>query len=146
MELGPKNDQKMYLFVTCNTDDLKNEAFIAVTKAMLYSNVAIEMENLGDYAILIISSLPIKKIDEKLKRSKVHYILIDLSLAYDLESVLGFLPDSKLELIKNITANVFSPEKTHLKKALKEAVQNENYELAAPIRDLTNTKKNKNEK
>jgi hypothetical protein len=138
MELISEDKKGVYLFIACyNSEEQKTNAFIAVTKAMLFDEVAIEMENLGDHAILFTSSLPLIDIKEKLKITKTHYLLIDLSVTYDLESICGFLPESQIELIKNMNSGVFSKEKPHLKRKLEDSVKNENYELAASLRDLT---------
>ena len=137
MELITEDKKGVYLFVACyNDDSQKKLAFIAVTKAMLFDEVAIEMENLGDHAILFTSILPLSTIKEKLKNTKTHYLLIDLSVTYDLESICGFLPESEIELIKNMNNGTFSKEKPHLKRKLDDSVEKENYELAASLRDL----------
>lgn len=138
MELITEDKKGVYLFVACyNSESQKSEAFIAVTKATLFDEAAIEMENLGDHAILFTSKLSLIEIKEKLNITKTHYILIDLSVTYDLESILGFLPESKIELIKNMNKGVFLKQKPHLKRKLEDSVKNENYELAASLRDLT---------
>lgn len=137
MELIGEDRKGVYLYIACYNSELqKTEAFIAVTKAMLYDEVAIEMENLGDHAILFTSEMHLADIREKLKASKTQFLLIDLSVTYDLESVFGFLPESKIELVKNITQNIFSNEKVHLKRKLDDSVKKERFELAASLRDL----------
>lgn len=131
----------VYLYIACyNNLEQKGEGFIAVTKAILYDEVAIFMENLGDHAILFTSALPIVDIRERLKHKKTHYLLIDLSVSYDLESLSGFLPDSKIEMIKQLTENKFSKDKIRVKHILEEALEKENFELAAPLRDITKEK------
>ncbi len=143
MEIEAAGTRGVYLYIACyNEKAKKQEAFIAVTKAILYNEVVIEMENLGDYAILFTSDMPISDIRDKLKSNKVNYLLIDLSLSYDLESVFGFLPDSKIEMVQKITKGMFSKKKDSLDRKLKESIETENFELAAPIRDL---KKGKDE-
>lgn len=137
MEPIAEGDKGVYLYIACyNNDTKKTNGFIAVTKAMLYDEVAIEMENLGDHAIIFTSILPVKDIREKLNHNKSNYLLIDLSISYDLESVFGFLPESEIEMIKKMTDNKFSTNKPALKRKLDEAIEKENFELAAPLRDL----------
>lgn len=131
----------IYLYIACyNNAAQKGDAFIAVTKAILYDEVAIIMENLGDHAILFTSLMSIPEIKEKLKHKQTQYLLIDLSVSYDLESLSCFLPESKIEMIKNLTDNKFSKNKIRLKYLLGEALEKENFELAAPLRDLTKEK------
>ena len=139
-----EEDKKgVYLYVACFTDSHKKaEAFMAVTKAVLYDEVAIEMENLGDQAILFTTTIPLSTIREKLMHNKTQYILLDLSMSYDLESVFGFLPQSKIDMIKRITSGEFSKEKPRLKNKLDESIQAENFELSAPLRDLAKSKRN----
>jgi hypothetical protein len=137
MEMAEVEKKGVYLYLACYVSETeKQQAFIAVTKAMLYDEVAIDMENLGDHAILFTSTMPLSEIREKLK-NKTPFLLIDLSVTYDLESVLGFLPDSKIELVRKITKNLFSKEKPNLKRKLDESVADEKFELAAALRDLT---------
>lgn len=132
-------DQKdVYLYIACYSKESQSlEASIAVTKAMLYDEVALEMENLGDHAILFTSIIPLAQIKEKLKSNKVPYLLIDLSICYDLESIFGLLPDSQIDLIKNVNQGLFSKNKMHLKRKLQDSIEKESYELAASLRDLT---------
>jgi hypothetical protein len=104
---------------------------------MLFDEVAIEMENLGDHAILFTSTMSLINIKDKLKNNKTPYLLIDISVTFDLESITGFLPDSQIQLIKNINENKFSNDKPHLKRKLDDSVENERFELAASLRDLT---------
>lgn len=138
MELITEDKKGVYLYIACyNSESEKSEALIVVTKAMLYDEVAIELENLGDHAILFTSIKSLTEIKEKLNASKTHYLLIDLGMAYDLESVCGFLPESQMEMIKKITQGIFSKEKNHLKRKMRESVEKENFELSAPLRDLT---------
>lgn len=139
MDTIEKDKKGVYLYIAYYTSVSQSlEASIAVTKAMLFDEVALEMENLGDHAVLFTSIIPLQEIKGKLKSSKVPYLLIDLSIAYDLESVFGFLPDSQIELIKSVNQNLFSKDKIHLKRKLQDSVENESYELAASLRDLTN--------
>lgn len=143
MEPISEAEQGVYLYIACYTNDSeKEEAFIAVTKAMLYDEVAIITENIGDQTLLFTSTLPIEEIKKKLNNSKTKYLLVELSLSYDLESIVGFIPDSKIELIKKITKGKFSKEKNNLKRKLNEAVLKENFELAAPLRDALKSNKN----
>jgi hypothetical protein len=108
METIKEGQKGVYLFIACyNTESKRTQAFIAVTKAMLFDSVAIELENLGDHAILFTSTLPMNEIKERLKSTKAHYLLIDLTISYDLEAISGFLPESKINLIKNINKGLF---------------------------------------
>lgn len=136
-----ETDKNVYLYIACyNSANEKSDAFIVVTKAMLYDEVAIELENIGDHAILFTSIKPLSEINEKLKHSKTHYLLIDLSMVYDLESIFGLLPESDINMVKKITEGVYSGEKIHLKRKLQESIEKENFELSAPLRDLTQNK------
>lgn len=141
METVEEGKKGVYLFIACySSESKKSEAFIAVTKAMLYDEVIIDMENLGDHAILFTSTLSISEIKNKLRNTKAHYLLIDISMSYDLESIYGFLPDSKIKMIKDISESKFSKNKIHLKKKLEDSVDNESYELAASLKDFLDDK------
>ena len=84
MKQNKEEYKGLYLFIACyNTESKKTQAFIAVTKAMLFDSVAIELENLGDHAILFTSKLPMREIKEKLRSTKTHYLLVDLTVSYD---------------------------------------------------------------
>jgi hypothetical protein len=144
METIKEGQKGVYLFIACyNMESKRTQAFIAVTKAMLFDSVAIELENLGDHAILFTSTLPMNEIKERLKSTKAHYLLIDLTISYDLEAISGFLPESKINLIKNINKGLFSKEKISLENKMETAVENENYELAAKTRDSLTVKSSK---
>ena len=137
MEFINKEKIGVYLYVACyNSAEKKQEAFMMVTKAMLHEEVTIELENLGGYAILFTSDKSLAEIREKLNTNKTPFILVDLSLSYDLESMCGFLPDSQIEMIKNITRGVFSKNKPRLAQKLHEAVEDEKFEMAAQLRDF----------
>lgn len=139
MKQNKEEYKGLYLFIACyNTESKKTQAFIAVTKAMLFDSVAIDLENLGDHAILFTSKLPMSEIKEKLRSTKTHYLLVDLTISYDLEAISGFLPESKINLIKNINKGLFSKEKISLENKMETAVESENYELAAKARDSFN--------
>lgn len=127
----------IYLYVACyNNDAQKNKAFISVTKAMLFNEVAIEMENLGDYAILFTSIKSFYEIKNKMKSGNVQYLLIDIGASFDLERISGFISESQIELIKKITAQKFSKDKSHLNRILAESIEEDNFELSAPVRDI----------
>lgn len=133
----------LYLYIACYNNEIKKqEAFIVVTKAMLSEEIAIELENLGDHAIIFTSEKNFGEINQALKGNQIKYLLIDLSLVYDLEAISGFFPDSQIDLIRKITENNFTKEKPYLKQKLEESIAQENFELSAPLRDLT---KNTNE-
>lgn len=132
-----KEVKGVYLYITFYKQETKKiEAFIAVTKAVLFNEVASEIECLGNNAILFSSALEISEIKEKLKKNNAHYLLLDLSISHDLESVYGFFPESKIEIINKITKNIFSKEKPYLKRKLDNSVKSEQFELAAPLRDF----------
>lgn len=137
MELIGEDKKVVYLYIACYNDESeKIKAFIAVTKAMLFDEVAIEMENLGDHAILFTSTMTLLDIKDKLKSNKTPYLLIDISVTFDLESIVGFLPESGIELIKNINKNKFNKEKPYINRKLKDSVDKENFELAAQLKKL----------
>jgi len=133
-----KEVESVYLYVACyNNENQKNEAFIAVTKAMLLDEVATIVESVGDHAILFTSIKTYEEIKEKLNNNKVSYLLINVGVSFDLECISGFIPDSKIEIIKNITEQKFSKNKPFLNRIFEEALLKENFELAAPIIDLS---------
>lgn len=127
----------IYLYIACyNEESKKAKAFIAVTKAMLFDEVAIEMENLGDHAILFTSSMSLVDIKEKLKDNKTPYLLIDIGISYDIESIAGLLPNSDFEIVKNINKNFFSKNKPYLNNKMRDSVEGENFELAACLKKM----------
>jgi hypothetical protein len=144
-KMEPVADERkgLYLYVACySSNSGTQEAFMAVTKAMLSNEVASEIENLGEQAFIFASDMPLQNIKEKLKHSKVPYLLIDLGASYDLEAIIGNLPNVSMEILKNISESKFSKEKTHLKRILENAVRDEKFELAAPLRDIANKQTN----
>lgn len=137
-----EDEMGIYLYLACyNNEAQRNQAFIAVTKAMLFDEVAIVMENIGDHAVLFTSTMKYDEIKSKLINNKVPYLLIDIGASFDLECISGIVPDSKIEMMKNITMQKFSKNKPHLKRILEDAVVKENYELAAPLAPTKNIKK-----
>ena len=129
-------DKNVFLYIACYANEKqKSEGFIAVTKAMLYDEVAIEMENIGDHAIVFTTTKKLSEIKEKLKSSKTPYLLIDIGISYDLESISGIIPDTDIEIFKKISKGEFSKDKNFLKRKLSDSLEEENFELAAALRD-----------
>lgn len=138
-----KEVEGVYLYVACyNDESQKKKAFIAVTKAMLFDEIAIFLECIGEHAVLFTSIKDYNEIKEKLNNNKVPYLLIDIGASFDLECISGFIPDSKIEIIKNITEQRFSKNKPYLNRIFEKALLKENFELAAPIRDLSKRDRN----
>lgn len=127
----------IYLYVSFPSGD-KNEAknFLAVTKANLYSQAAINLESVGEHSILFTSILPYEEIKSKFSSNKIPFLLLNLGILYDLECICGFLPESELKTIQNITTQKFSKNKLRLKRLLQESIEKEKFELAAKLRDI----------
>lgn len=136
MESISESDMGIYLYVTFPSQKKDLESHQAVVMAKLYSEAAIHMEKAGDYSFVFTTILPYEELKSKLWKKNVPFLLINIGLLYDLESICGFLPDTEIETLKNIMSNKFSKEKPHLQKLLTESLDKEKYELAAKLRDV----------
>lgn len=132
---------KTYLYITSfNNDKEKKDAFIAVTKAILYVEVAVEMENFGDYGILFTSFHDVNDINERIKKHGVYYLLIDITMDISMQTVVGMLPDFDLETLKSLQAGfgkkITKEERlNHLKFYREQAAKDQKFEVAAELRD-----------
>ena len=132
---------KTYLYVTSyNEDKDKLEAILALTKAILYVEVAIELENFGEFGILFTSYHEVDDINNRIKKHGIHYLLLDITLNVSMQTVVGMLPDADLGHVKTLQMRAgqgVSKEDRikHLKFYREEAVREQKYELAAELRD-----------
>jgi hypothetical protein len=132
---------KTYLYVTSyNEDKSKLEAILALTKAVLYVEVAIELENFGEFGILFTSYHEVDDINSRIKKHGIHYLLLDITLNVSMQTVVGMLPNADLEQVKTLQMRAgqgVSKEDRikHLKFYREEAVREQKYELAAELRD-----------
>lgn len=132
---------KTYLYVTSYSEDKeKLEAILALTKAILYVEVAIELENFGESGILFTSYHEVDDINSRIKKHGIHYLLLDVTLNISMQTMVGMLPDAELEQVKTIQLRggqgVSKEDRIkHLKYYREEAVREQKYELAAELRD-----------
>lgn len=138
MESALNSKLSVFVFVACYSDDSKkNQSNTAVTKAALYE-VAVEMEDLGQQALVFTTEKKLSEIKKVLRFHKTPFLLVEIGPSYDLELINGFFPESSIELLKKISKNEFSKDKPYLNRILESSVIQENFEIAAPMRDITN--------
>jgi excinuclease UvrABC nuclease subunit len=80
------------------------------------------------------------EVHENLKMKNSSYLLIELTGNVTEESIAGFFPDTDIEELKSLNLENLKNNAEWLKSELNKAVDNEDFEKAAEIRDKLNKK------
>ncbi|HSG31941.1 MAG TPA: UvrB/UvrC motif-containing protein [Thermodesulfobacteriota bacterium] len=135
-----KDDLRVYLFLAWESEEYKKDpkSFMAVIKAMLEDEVAIDMDEIGSHGILFSSILEFDKIKEFLNTKKnIPRIIIELTDNIDSDTISGFFPGTEIKVLENLSLSNFKIESriTYLNKVRDKMVEEQKFEKAAAIRD-----------
>jgi hypothetical protein len=114
---------------------------MAVVRAMIHEEVSISLENIGDGGAVFSSYLPFDEVKEKMKHRKFPYLLIDVSLNIQTDTIDGYLTKTQIEKLKVFIHSANENKLTSLQSKLDEAIKNDDYEKAIVYRDLLKEKK-----
>jgi hypothetical protein len=139
MELIKEEDLNFFIFVSCQSKQTKtHQAAVAVIKAMLFSEGAISLENINENTFVFSTKCSYEYIKKRLGSTKTPFLILDLGVLYDMESVFGKCTNVDLPIFNNIANQNFFKDKPRLKRLFKESVEKENFELAANIKKINN--------
>jgi len=133
---------KTYLFLLQGGDNKKlTDSYVAVKQAHINHVIAGKTERVNNYGVLFTTIMDWIEVNEKLNMKKdEHYLLIELSENFKSETISGVFPDTNIEDIKSLNLENLKDSAHWLERELDKAVDSENYEMAARIRDKINNK------
>lgn len=128
---------KTYLFLLQGGDNKKlTDSYVAVKQAHINHVIAGKTERVNNYGVLFTTIMDWIEVNEKLNMKKdEHYLLIELSENFKSETISGVFPDTNIEDIKSLNLENLKDSANWLERELDKAVDSENYEMAARIRD-----------
>lgn len=133
---------KTYLFLLQGGDNKKlTDSYVAVKQAHINHVIAGKTERVNNYGVLFTTIMDWIEVNEKLNMKKnEHYLLIELSDNFKSETISGVFPDTNIEDIKALNLENLKDSAHWLERELDKAVDSEDYEMAAIIRDKINNK------
>lgn len=133
---------KMFLFLPQDLEGKKKltESYIAVKQAYIKDTIAEKTERVSGYGVIFTTNMSSIEVREKLKMRNSTYLLIELTGNVTEESIAGFFPDTDIEELKSLNLENLKDNAEWLKLELNKAVDNEDFEKAAKIRDKLNKK------
>lgn len=136
-----KEINNTFLYISWNKGEIHKEHFksyMAVMKAIIHEEISVNMENIGENGIVFSSPLAFKDIKEKLKHSKFPYLLIDVSLNIETNTLDGYLSMTEIEKLKTFLVVEKNAKMTSLQMRLESALDEEDYRSAIVYRDQMN--------
>jgi hypothetical protein len=132
---------KMFLFLPQDLDGKKlTESYIAVKQAYIKDAIAEKTERVSGYGVIFTTKMSSIEVREKLKMRNSKYLLIELTGNVTEDSIAGFFPDTDIEELRSLNLENLKDNAEWLKLELNKAVDNEDFEKAAEIRDKLNKK------
>jgi hypothetical protein len=132
---------KMFLFLPQDGGGKKlNDSYIAVKQAFIKDTIAYKTERVSGYGVIFTTKMSAIEVREKLKMKNSKYLLIELTGNVTEESIAGFFPDTDIEELKALNLENLKDNAEWLRSELERAVNSENFEKAAEIRDKLNKK------
>jgi len=132
---------KMFLFLPQDGGGKKlTDSYIAVKQAFIKDTIAYKTERVSGYGVIFTTKMSSIEVREKLKMKNSRYLLIELTGNVNEESIAGFFPDTDIEELKSLNLENLKDNAEWLRFELERAVNIENYEKAAEIRDRLNKK------
>jgi excinuclease UvrABC helicase subunit UvrB len=119
------------------------QSYIAVKQAYINHEIAQKTERVGNYGILFTTDKNIEEVTKLLKMKKDEsYLLIELTKGITSESISGFMPHTDIDELRALNLENLKDNAKWLELELNKAVDNEDFERAAEIRDkIKNEKK-----
>lgn len=132
---------RMFLFLPQDLGGKKlTESYITVKQAYIKDTIAEKTERVSGYGVIFTTRMNPIEVREKLKMKNSTYLLIELTGNVTEESIAGFFPDTDIEELKSLNLENLKDNAEWLKLELSKAVDSENFERAAEIRDKLNKK------
>lgn len=137
-----------YLYISWNPSNKTEEdreyfkSYMAVVKAMIHEEVSISLENIGEGGIVFSSFLTFEDIKERVRHRKFPYLIIDLSMNVQTNTLDGYLTGTEIDKLKSFVNHTKEAQLLFLETRLQEAVENDDFENAIIFRDLIYAKKN----
>ncbi len=137
-----------YLYISWNPGKNSEEgqqyfnSYMAVVKAMIHEEISIGLENIGDGGIIFSSYLSFDDIKERVRHRKFPYLIIDLSINIQTNTLDGYLTKTDIKKLKEFVNHTKEIQLLSLETRLSEAVESDDYEKAIFYRDLIKDKRN----
>ncbi len=132
---------KMFLFLPHELSGKKlTDSYISVKQAYIQNVIAEKTERVSGYGVIFTTKMNAFEVHENLKMKNSSYLLIELTGNVTEESIAGFFPDTDIEELKSLNLENLKNNAEWLKSELNKAVDNEDFEKAAEIRDKLNKK------
>jgi hypothetical protein len=128
---------KMYLFLP---KEKVSDAYIAVKQAHINDEIAEKTERVAGYGVIFTSKMNYVDVINKLNMKNNPFLLIELTGNVTTESISGFFPDTDIDELRSLNLESLKDNAEWLKKELDRAVDLEDFEKAAEIRDKINAK------
>jgi hypothetical protein len=131
----------MFLFLPQDGEGKKlTDSYIAVKQAYINDVIAEKTERVSGYGVIFTTNMSAISVREKLKMKDSPYLLIELTGNVTEESIAGFFPDTDIEELKSLNLENLKDNAEWLRSELEKAVNSQNFEKAAEIRDKLNKK------
>lgn len=136
-------DLKMFLFLPQESDGQKlTDSYIAVKQAYINDVIAIKTERVAGFGVIFTTTMNSIEVINNLKMKDSKYLLIELTGNITTESIAGFFPDTDIDELKNLNLENLKDNAKWLEHELNKAIDNQDYERAAEIRDKIKENKN----
>ncbi len=132
---------KMFLFLPHELSGKKlTDSYISVKQAYIQNVIAEKTERVSGYGVIFTTKMNAVEVHQNLKMKNSSYLLIELTGNVTEESIAGFFPGTDIEELKSLNLENLKNNAEWLKSELNKAVDNEDFEKAAQIRDKLNKK------
>lgn len=129
-----QEELKTYLFIIDHEG--VTDSYIAVKTAYINKYIAVTTERIGRFGIIFTTKFSSEEIRDDLKMKEGEkYLLIELTGNITANAISGFFPDTKIEELRCLNLENLKNSAEWLQKELEKAVDSEDFEKAAKIRD-----------
>lgn len=131
----------MFLFLPQGYEGKKlTSSFIAVKQAFIKDSIAEKTERISGHGVVFTTKMNSVEVRGILNMKDMPFLLIELTGNITAETIAGFLPDTDIEELKNLNTLNLKKSANWLRGELNKAVEFEDFERAAEIRDKLNNK------
>ncbi len=136
---------RMFLFLPQEGNGKKlTDSYIAVKQAYISDEIAVKTERVSGYGVIFTTTMDVVEVKDKLKMKDTPYLLIELTGNINEESIKGFFPDTDIDELRALNLEKLKDNAEWLEKELNRAVERQDFERAAKIRDEIKKKSEKN--
>jgi len=126
------SEVKMFLFLP---KEKVSDSYIAVKQAYISDEIAEKTERVAGYGVIFTSKFMYIDVVKKLNMKNSPFLLIELTGNVTTESISGFFPDTDIEQLKKLNLDNLKDNADWLRQELDKAVENQEFEKAAKLRD-----------